>query len=258
MSDLGAPPQLYIPARPAIIRAHQGDLDALARLERDCGIKALLPGMVPVIAGAASLGTPPSYTFIGAYVATISGTNLVKTGLVVPAAGLLLIMPSGRGVSNFELTGVEVSTVAADQVVRTPAGFRNPTGIFSIGVAAPATVDVTAYTGAAAVGTLAFALLTGLSSNFPVDIDNGQSASNATSSALSLGLPAGAIGIWSSTHREPEGVTWTNATELHDTSGGGNHEHSSAIYQATDAETRMATAAWTTGDEWSMVAAAWR
>jgi hypothetical protein len=49
MIDL-APPPLWLPAKPAIIRAHQGDLDALKALEREKGIRAMLPGMVPVVA----------------------------------------------------------------------------------------------------------------------------------------------------------------------------------------------------------------
>lgn len=42
-----APPPLFIPSRPAIVRAHEGDLNALKVLEREKGIRAILPGMVP-------------------------------------------------------------------------------------------------------------------------------------------------------------------------------------------------------------------
>ena len=62
MIDVGPPPQLYIPARPALVRAHQGDLDALKRLERERGIKAMLPGTVPVIAGFGAAA--PTYRYI--------------------------------------------------------------------------------------------------------------------------------------------------------------------------------------------------
>jgi hypothetical protein len=62
MIDLAPPQPLWLPARPAIIHAHQGDLDALKALEREKGIRAMLPGMVPVVANAAAART---WTFVG-------------------------------------------------------------------------------------------------------------------------------------------------------------------------------------------------
>jgi hypothetical protein len=78
MIDL-APPPLWLPAKPAIIRAHQGDLDALKALEREKGIKAMLPGMVPVIVNAAA-ADPLAFSLFD------SATNISGNTISIPAS----------------------------------------------------------------------------------------------------------------------------------------------------------------------------
>lgn len=87
MIDLGPPPSLYLPARPSIIRAHQGDLDALKRLERERGIKAMLPGMAPTVVAAAS--GPPPFGVIGTPLATVQTSSSTNRNINIPTGVLL-------------------------------------------------------------------------------------------------------------------------------------------------------------------------
>lgn len=73
MLDLALPPQIYLPHKPAIIRAHRSDLSALEALEREKGIRAVLPGLTPIVA---SVGGPA-----GQQVFTSSGTFVVPAGV---------------------------------------------------------------------------------------------------------------------------------------------------------------------------------
>jgi hypothetical protein len=80
------PPEIFIPAKPAIVRAHQGDLNALAALEREHGIKAMLPGMMPVISQSKSVSGSHTAGVTNASVTTGHTYNSVAIG-AAPAAG---------------------------------------------------------------------------------------------------------------------------------------------------------------------------
>lgn len=108
-------PDLWLPAKPAIIRAHKGDLDALRALEREKGIRAVLPGMFPLQVG----GAPLSYPVV-ASVATAAPSN--TTVMSVGA-------PSGTVTGDMLIVIVACSGGGGAANPSTPAGWTKLFGI---------------------------------------------------------------------------------------------------------------------------------
>lgn len=69
-------PDLFIPKKPAIIQLYKGDLDHLRWLETEFGIKALLPGMVGVVAGATAPKGQQVWTADGSFVVPAGVTSI--------------------------------------------------------------------------------------------------------------------------------------------------------------------------------------
>lgn len=91
------PPQLYIPAKPAIIRAHQGDLNALEALEREKGIRAVLPGTVPAHVQGAK--PTPTFSWINSY-SSSSDLTTYNYSVTLPTGGMLVVATAGRNGNN--------------------------------------------------------------------------------------------------------------------------------------------------------------
>ena len=122
MIDL--PPQLilpdhYVAKRPAIIRAHQGEIDGLWQLGRERGFRAILPGMVPVVVNPVAPKPFSDSGFIQGYSSpsTSGSYNNIFANCSLGAADigrvvLVAFFGFGNGVDR-TVTGVTIAGVSA-------------------------------------------------------------------------------------------------------------------------------------------------
>lgn len=115
MLDLPPDAELYVPPRPAIVRAHQGELDALRTLEREQGIRAVLPGVAPVL--LQPVDHQISYLGAGGSVSTTNTWNhSASLGAADPRRYILVAFNGSniRGVTNISIAGVAMTWITPD------------------------------------------------------------------------------------------------------------------------------------------------
>lgn len=202
----------------------------------------------------------PSYTNVGAFDdITTASSSRSFSGVVLPTGGLVVVFAATRGGSDRTITGITMDGAAMDEVESTSTGSFNPTGIYTKSLGAGDTVDfvMSVSGGTVAAGSIYVVILHDLTSTTAIDHDETE-ATTGTSGSRPLDLVDGALAFWIVNERTPENVTWSNATELYDNSPNVTMQWSVAVHTGTTTETRTATATWTTSDDWSMCAAAWR
>lgn len=260
MVDLGPPPQLYIPARPAIIRAHQGDLDALKWLERERGIEALLPGMAPVVAAGAGAPAGPACSYHPLVKSASSSTSYVFNSTAIGDAASDRLVVVVITTNNGNVSGVTIGGVSATAAVTMANGDENVC-IYYLEVASGTTANIVVSTSSALCCSLAPYRLTGLASSTPVSTNSASSlsASGGTISA-NVNAEAGDVVIAGSIMNAGSvAASWVGVTEQYDESYGSSEYTSGGFAIAGSTETpRSVNVTPSASAKRAIAAAVWR
>jgi hypothetical protein len=225
--DIG--PLLLIPPPPAIIRPAPA---ALLRYDNN-PVKALLPGLTPVVASR-----PLQLTYVTNVTSTSTSATLDFGNVNFPRAGLAIVAYTHRSGTARTLNSLSIggtngsiqlnhsvtsgTTVVAFVTRQVSSGNNNITAVraSTLGTSPQTTVGVW--------------VLTGNNSDTVTDTDTGNS-SGATSLALSaLTINAGGVAVMAVVHATgSSNTTWTNATERYDVGTGNTHSGADASAAAT-------------------------
>lgn len=241
--------ELYIPQKPAIIRAHQGDLDGLKQLEREKGIKAILPGMVPVFAqtrrvsgsytdGATDTAAGTTHTFTNRSIGAVPAAG--ETRHIIVCVGLV-----GGDLSTFLLAG-SGATLLVGPISQASNAYSR---IYGASVATGTTATINVNSGVpTTVGIAVYRLIGASLTPFNTTSDTTDPIS------MSLTTPSNGYAIASTINRNRGAATWTNLTERFDADAGTTDFFSSASDDTTGSTLSIGVAT-TGGNEITGVAA---
>ena len=207
MIDLPPPPQLWMPARPAIIRP--GELVAPSAL----AMLVAPPFMKPSAAAGVTV------TYIGFSVSYTPSFS-------IPADGTMVVTVGARALAAREVTSIVIDGAESLQVTKT--GAVATSGLGSRNVAAGSRAVSISYSGAVSYEGVHCWLVTGLASAtaHDTDADNG-----GNTNTMTLDIPAGGVAIYHGMIRTGTTAEWSSATEEAESTGNNSSTHSAAYKQ---------------------------
>ena len=205
MIDLPPPPQLWMPARPAIIRP--GEL--VKPLAAFGGLVAP-PFMKPAAAGITK-------TYVGF---SVSDTP----SFTMPAAGVMVVTCFGRAIANRTVNSITIDGVESLKVAH--SGYVATSGLAAKSVAAGSRAVSITWSGALSYEGVHCWLLEGVASATPYSTNSAGSHSN--SQTVTLNIPANGIAIYHAGHLNNVSMNWSTATEASQDEGNNTSGHSAA------------------------------
>lgn len=241
--------------RPAVLRPTLADL---ARYAGD-PLLAMMPGMIPVIAG----GAPAVQTYLGSASSTADAITY-DFGNFTATNGLMIVAAAGRTSSASVARSLDVASIGGTNgTVHASTGTSLRGGSLGIGsraVAAGATNVTVTWSGTCLRSAVFVWMLTGYLSETPTDTDVQWDDTNRTSFAATIDLPAGGVAVYVSMHNNTNATTWSAAGSTDDLSIESATRLSAASVSVVGAEAgHVETASWTGSVGLSgIVAVAWR
>jgi hypothetical protein len=251
MIDLYTPP-LWTPPRPAIIRA--------GRIERaPLPIAAMLPGMVPIIAGAAAGGGALTLTYIGQATSTTDLTTYDFGNFNAPAAGLMIVAFEARGSGSRTVSSVSIGGTNGT-IHNSNASAPEKWALASRAVSAGnnnVTVTLSGSNGSSSTLGVGVWLLENYASATPIGSD-GNRATSGTGNSTAFNYDAGSFGVYGVFHNNNNATSWSSATSRFDANVGGGRISFADKFSASAITPHTETASWTGNNPNIGVGGSWK
>ena len=251
MTALDLPPKLWLPAKPAIVRA--ASEEDIARAAKAARFDATFPQPTFVPAGKPKL----TLNLLGTYYVSGSATTFTfpDCDLGPPRADRLIVM--GVGCNTGASRNVASGTIGGAAATRYqgPSGYWDPAGLLGRVVPSGEAATITAsFNGSVGHCVLHLFSLTGYASETPV-ASAGSHQAAGSSQSITFAFPAGGVGIFMHSHGNGNAPSWSGATPAYP--GVAPVNVTSAYRWVTTAGSYTTTASWSGSAGRCTVGASW-
>jgi hypothetical protein len=247
MMDFDAKTGLWLPPKPAIIRKWK---DEDAKL-------AMLPGMVPIIAG----GIPLELTYVLTKGTTGNVTTVNFGDYTMPREGLLIAVFMSRGDSNRTVSSCTIGGSAG--TIATQAGGTNNTKVAVGYRRVGAGVQAVSFTMSGSSGSnnnhvCSVWCLSGNLSDTPTSA--AANTAGGTVKTITLDILGGGISVYGTVPQSSgsPSITWSTATQVNLTTLNSRRHSSAEKYAATTLTAHAETVTWGSSQSTGQCGASWR
>jgi len=243
--DLSLPPKLFVPQKPAIIRASRvPESPAEARQIQYAPKRALGAGGAAMMMGGSPVAN--ELTYLGP-LSLVSTTNSFNLGnIAVPKDGLLIVAAGKRGGSD-GVTAVSVSIGGSNgSIAVTPTAARQDSAsVIAAREVSAGNNNITINWSGNGAACAAFCyLMTGFASATAAAFDGINADTFGTSINATFTLPANSAAVYMALHNNTNATSWANAVLDDDLTVNSVRYSSASLVTAAELVSRTATASW--------------